>query len=232
MSRRLAIVLLAATPLLLGASSSDPRSDVVSCRRGGPSDERAIDLVRAEAQATEGGSAVRFTMKFAKPLAVPDREGRPLRVDVLVRDPDAPVLSFAYYRRLNRLVRFDSTVDPDITVLLLPEHGSNVFLGVNVDGRTLTMELPGRLLTRDMDLEGPPIERLTWSVVARDEGSCDFLGDGRPTLHVTASARPISSPPAPPAGAGDGPIGWATALGAAAAVGGYVWLVRRRVRAR
>ena len=225
MSRFAAVVL--AAPLLLAATVSDPRGDVVDCRGRGPSDERAIDLVGAEAQATEGGSAIRFTMTFAAPLPVPDREGRPLRVDILVRDPDVPTVSLAYYRRLNRIVRFDAVVDPGLTILLLPERGSNTFFGVHVDDARLVIELPGRLLIRDVDLEGPPLERLTWSVVARDEGSCDFIGEGRPTLAVTPADQ-TSAPPVTLDGSSDGSIGWAAALLAGAAVvGGYVWLRRR-----
>ena len=126
MSRFAAVVL--AAPLLLAATVSDPRGDVVDCRGRGPSDERAIDLVGAEAQATEGGSAIRFTMTFAAPLPVPDREGRPLRVDILVRDPDVPTVSLAYYRRLNRIVRFDAVVDPGLTILLPPRTGLELVL--------------------------------------------------------------------------------------------------------
>lgn len=228
MSRRLAVVVLASVPMLLGASASDPRGDVVACRGGHPLEGRSIDLVGAEARAIEGGSAIRFTVSFARRLRAPDREGRPLRVDVVLRDPDVPSVSFAYYRDVNRIVRFDAVIDPELTILLLPERGSNTSLGVRVEGRRLIMELPGRVLVRDVDLEGPPLERLTWSVIARDEQACDLLGNGRPTLAVTPS-DPIR---APSEAAGDGGVPrWAivaAAIGLVAAAAGYVVLVHRR----
>jgi hypothetical protein len=234
-SRRLVGVLLSALPLLLGASASDPRGDTVACRGRAEAGGDVIDLLGADAQATEGGGAIRFTMTFAAPLPVPDREGRPFRVDVLVRDPEVPTVSFAYYRGVNRIVRFDAIAEPALTILLLAERGSNSFFGASVEGARLVMELPGRLLTRDVDLEGPALERLTWSVVARDEGTCDFLGDGRPTNSV-APAEAILPPLDPPGDRPDEvPIGWIMLIAVAGiAIGGtvYVWIGRRREATR
>jgi hypothetical protein len=224
-------VLLSVLPLVLGASASDPRGDTVACRGRAEAGDEVIDLLGAEAQATEGGGAIRFTVTFAAPLPVPDREGRPFRVDVLVRDPDVPTVSFAYYRGLNRIVRFDAIAEPALTILLLAERGSNSFFGARVEGARLVMELPGRLLTRDVDLEGPALERLTWSVVARDEGTCDFLGDGRPT-NAVAPADVILPPPSIPGHRPDGipvgPIALLAVAGVAIGVTVYVWFGRRR----
>lgn len=234
MTRRLVGITLVAIPLLLGASASDPTGDTVACRGKAPAGDEVIDLVGAEAHATEGGAAIRFTVTFAAPLPVPDREGRPLRVDVLVRDPDVPTVSFAYYRNVNRIVRFDAIDEPALTVLLLPERGSNSFFGARVEGARLILELPGRLLTRDVDLEGPALERLTWSVVARDEGTCDFLGAGRPTNSV-APAEAILPPLRSPGDRPDEvPVGWIVPAAAGIAIGGtvYVWLGRRRAATR
>lgn len=196
MSRLLAIGMLAVAPLLLAAS--DPRGDTRRCVRSDDeiTVEGSIDIVESTAWVTEGGSAIRFDIRFAEPLTIPDFEGRPLRVDVLVRDPDVVTVSFAYYHDVNRIVRFDAVPDPGIQILLLPERGNNTFLGATVAGDTLSLELPGRLLTRDADLQGPPIERLTWSVIARDEKACDLLGDGRPIFPVTAP--PGVGRPSPP----------------------------------
>ena len=235
MSRRLAGVLVSALPLLLGASVSDPMGDTVACRGSAKAGDEVIDLIGAEAQATEGGSAIRFTVTFAAPLPVPDREGRPLRVDVLVRDPDVPTVSFAYYRAVNRIVRFDAIDEPALTILLLPERGSNSFFGARVEGARLVMELPGRLLTRDVDLEGPALERLTWSVVARDEGTCDFLGDGRPTNAVAPAAvilPPVSIPGDRPDEVPGGRIVLLAVAGIAIGGTAYVWLGRRREATR
>jgi len=234
-NRRVAAIVLALAPLLLGASANDPRGDTASCRGGVAAPDPAIDLLRASAEATEGGSAVRFTVTFAASLRVPDSEGRPLRVDVLVRDPEAPAVSFEYYRDVNRIVRFDAVGGSGVAILLLPERGTNTFLGASV-GSVLTIELPGRLLTRDLDLAGPAPERLRWSVVARDERTCDFLGDGRPPLAVApAEAIPQASPTAPPAADPDDPPGWVPALailGSIGALWAYASFARRRAMRR
>jgi hypothetical protein len=233
---RVAAVVVALVPFLLGASVSDPRGDTAPCRGGVATPDLAVDLIGADAMATEGGSAIRFTMTFAASLRVPDTEGRPFRVDVLVRDPEVPAVSFEYLRDVNRIIRFDAVGGPGVAILLLPERGTNTFLGASVDGSVLTIELPGRLLTRDDDLAGPALERLRWSVVARDERSCDFLGDGRPTLQV-APASPIAqaSPTATPATAPSDPPGWVPALavfGTIAGLWAYASFSRRRAMRR
>ncbi|HKZ75972.1 MAG TPA: hypothetical protein VJ259_04855 [Actinomycetota bacterium] len=236
MTGRVGAIVLAA-PLLLSASASDPAGDTVSCRAGEPVVDRAIDLVGAEARATEGGSAVRFTVTFVDALRTPDPEGRPLRIDVVIRDPQVPPVSFAYYRDVNRIVRFDSVGEPGVVILLLPERGTNTFLGARVDGDRLTIELPGRLLTRDVDLEGPALGRLRWSVVARDEGTCDLLGDGRPTLAIApASPLPSASPAVEPAlDPPEGGASWGFAVGLGTVIAGlgfYALSVSRRARRR
>jgi hypothetical protein len=227
--------MLVAIPLLLGAPVTDPVGDTVACRGNARAGDAVVDIIGAEAQATEGGAAIRSTVTFAGPMPVPDREGRPLRVDVLVRDPEVPTVSFAYYRRVNRIVRFDAIDDLALTILLLAERGSNSFFGARVEGARLTMELPGRLLTRDVDLEGPALERLTWSVVARDEGTCDLLGDGRPT-HAVAPADVIVAPvPSPEDRQEPIAVGRIVLLAVTGiAIGGalYVWLGRRRAATR
>jgi len=227
---------LALVPLLLGASASDPRGDTASCRGGVAAPDPSIDLIGADAVATEGGSAVRFTVTFAASLRVPDTEGRPLRVDVLVRDPEALAVSFAYYRDVNRIVRFDAVGGADVAILLLPERGTNTFFGATVTGSVLTIELPGRLLTLDADLAGPALDRLRWSVVARDERTCDFVGDGRPTFAVApAEALPQASPTAPPDADPDDPPGWVSALVVLGSIGGlwvYASFARRRAMRR
>jgi hypothetical protein len=38
------------------------------------------------------------------------------------------------------------------------------------------------------------LTRLRWSVVVRDGGRCDLLGDGVPTLRMAAAPPPTSSP--------------------------------------
>ena len=236
MSGFLAPILLSLAPLLAATSMADPAGDTASCRGGVAVPDPAIDLIRGEAVATEGGSAVRFTITFSHPVPWRDTERRPLRVDVLVRDPQVPASSFAYYRGVNRIVRFDAVGGAGIAVLLLPERGTNTFLGASVDGTVLTMELPGRLLTRDLDLRGPAVDHLHWSVVARDGGSCDFLGGGRPTLAVARAAPLAQASPSPPSSDDPkDPPGWVPALavfGTIAALWIYASVVRRRAMRR
>lgn len=236
-------------PLVLAAA--DPPGDVEACgRAAGQSsvvgDER-VDIVAARARTTESGTAIRFSVTFARPLVVPDEEGTPFRVDVVLRDPDAPVLSFRYYRGVNRIIRYDAVPDALVQILLLPERGANVFAGATVTGTTLTLEVPGRLVRRDRDLEGLGLPRLRWSVISRDESDCDMLGDGSPTERVDRGLEPSATLPPDPAdpadpetgtsspavGVGGGPSQsrWAPVLVAVllgAACAGAVGIARRR----
>ena len=198
----LAVFLLA--PLLLGAA--DPSGDLVSCRRGSPTVSAApIDIVKASGGTAEAGLALRFRITFAAPLPVPDDEGRPLRVDVLLRDTAVPDLSVDYYRALNRIIRFDAVTETGLTILLLPEESSSPFTsGVAVDGETLTLTLPARMVMLDPDLAGFDFSTLRWTVVARDEDTCDLLGeDSRPTRRLQL---PDQSSPVPPDPSGDSPV--------------------------
>jgi hypothetical protein len=188
--------LLALTPLLVAAS--DPPGDVAGCRGG--SGAGAPDLVEASGEILEEGTSARWTLTFGAPLAMPDQHGGPFRVDVAIRDPEVPALSFAYYRRVNRLVRVDATSELPITqILLLPEGGANVFNPPVVEGRTMTIQVPGRILSADEDSTGtsPGLGSLRWTVVVRDDRACDFLGDGRPTERLTFEPD-LTTEPAPP----------------------------------
>jgi hypothetical protein len=149
--------------------------------------------VHADGTIVEDGDAIRWTLRFSRPLPVPDTERKPLRVDIVIRDPSLPAVSFHYYRDLNRIVRFDDVPQPLLQIVLIPEHGANVFEGATVTGDSLTVELPGRLIVRDQDLKGLGLRRLRWSVIARDEATCDFLGDGRPTERLVVA--PLEAAP-------------------------------------
>jgi hypothetical protein len=232
------------SPLLLAAR--DPAGDVGPCPpgAGGTGDPR-IDIVEARGEIVERGTALRFTIGFADAFEAPDGEGTPLRVDVVLRDPDVPTVSFRYYRDLNRIVRFDAVPDPALQIVLLPEEGANVSLGAVALGDTVTMTLPGRLVTRDADLEGLGLERLRWGVIARDEGDCDALGDGRPVERLAAEVSPTPHPtpdptdvvaqtPGAPASASDsdpapsGAAAWALLGGVVASISALAIVVVRR----
>ena len=230
MRRGLAALVVALAPLLLAAS--DPVGDVSPCPgvagRGGD----VPDLVEAVGEITELGTSVRFTLRFAEPLVVPDREGTPFRVDIVLEDPDVPRVDAGLYRGVNRLLRYDAVADPVTTILLLPEGGQSRFIAPTIEGDTLVLQVPGRTLTADEDETGtsPGLERLRWGAIVRDEAACDLLGTGRATERLVAGA---SRPPAPGADPTAGARGTAIVAAAGLVVlslaGAYV--VRRRARA-
>lgn len=246
MRRAAALVVALVSPLLLAAT--DPTGDVGPCPPGTPGDgDPRIDIVEARGEIIEQGLALRFTIVFARALEAPDEEGTPLRIDVVLHDPKVPTVDFRYYRDLNRIVRFDALPDPLLQIALLPEQGANRFPGAVALGDTLTMTLPGRLVTRDADLEGLGLEQMRWGVIARDEDDCDALGDGRPTERLveasptptpapTTSPTPDASPtdepgpPISPAPLDDPPawIGWAIVGGAIALAWSAAIVIRRR----
>jgi len=220
---RRAVLLLAVVPLLLAAS--DPSGDVAGCR-GGPG-SGAPDLVEARGEILELGTSARWTLTFAEPLVVPDPVGRPFRVDIAIRDPAVPTVSFAYYVRVNRLVRVDATVEHLTEIYLLPERGTNVFNRPIIRGATMTIQVPGRTISADEDLTGtsPGLEALRWTVIVRDGRACDFLGDGRLTERLVV--RPEPSVPAAPTSDGLSPWWVVAGVAVALGVGAYVF---RRVR--
>ena len=190
-------VVLLLAPLLVGAA--DPASDLVSCDGTTiPQRHAPIDILHASGTTAEEGLALRFTITFSEPLPLPDEEGRPLRVDVLIDDPTVPEVSVSYYRGLNRILRLDAvSASPGLVALLLPERSDDRFTnGVEVDGDTLTMTIPSRMVMPDPDLAGFDYSGLRWTVVAQDEGTCDILGArARPTRPIKVLAsKPSPSP--------------------------------------
>ena len=189
---------LALAPFLIAAS--DPTGDVAGCRDGRAAG--APDLVEARGTIEEEGTSARWELTFADPLEIPDRNGHPFRVDVAIRDPRVPVVSFAYFHRINRIVRVDATIEHPTGILLLPEHGANVFNPPIVEGRTMTIQIPGRQIAEEGDLTGtsPGLEQLRWTVIVRDGRACDFLGDGRATERLVPASDPPTATPDPPSG--------------------------------
>jgi hypothetical protein len=195
----LAAAVLLVAPLLLAAA--DPPGDVGPCSRVPARDEAAApDLVQARGEIVELGTSIRFTLRFAEPLVVPDRDGRPFRIDVVLLDPDVPAVDAGLYRDLNRILRYDAVPDAVTTTLLVPEAGQSRFLPPTIDGETYVLQVPGRTVVADEDETGtsPGLVQLRWGVVVRDEGSCDLLGNGRPTEPLVerddASPVPIDDP--------------------------------------
>jgi hypothetical protein len=153
-------------PLLLAAA--DPTGDFVSCRPSAPGPGDPPDLIGGAGKVVEGGTSALWELRFADPLVAPDRVGHPFRVDILIHDPSVPPMDVAYYHDLNRIVRYDAVLEQGVVILLLPERAQNVFLGGTLKGDTLTIQIPGRQITRDLDLEGVPIQDMTWTAVVRD----------------------------------------------------------------
>jgi len=238
--RRYLVAVVVVAPLLLGAA--DPASDLVSCDGTTvPHRHAPIDILRASGTTAEEGLALRFTITFSEPLPVPDEEGKPLRVDVLIDDPSVPEVSVAYYRGLNRILRLDAvSASPGLVVLLLPERSDDRFTnGVQVDGDTLTMTIPSRMVMPDPDLSGFDYRGMRWTVVAQDQGTCDILGArAMPTRPIKVLASKPSPSPSPDAvgttAAPGGPLlpgGFVTECALAIVVGGAVgFLVARRRR--
>jgi hypothetical protein len=225
LARRAAAI--AIVPLLVAAS--DPTGDVTGCgdtpRAGSPP-----DLVDARGEIVELGTSARWTLTFAEPLTVPDAVGRPFRVDVAIRDPDVPPLSFAYYTDVNRLVRVDATVAHQTEIYLLPERGANVFNPPVIEGARMTIQVPGRTLSADEDLTGtsPGLEALRWTVIVRDGRACDVLGDGRPTERFGLGVDAVGEDE--PATETSGLSMWWLVTGAALALLGIGGYALRRVR--
>lgn len=189
MRRAGALLLLPLVPFLLAAS--DPSGDPARCGPGNRTGEPP-DLVEARGDIVELGTSARWTLTFARPLRVPDSRGRPFRVDVVIHDPGVPVFDVGFYRDVNRIVRFDATQHRQLGILLLPEGGSTVFSPPKIGGRTMVIQVPGRILSDDDDETGtsPGLGRLRWSVIVRDEDTCDLLGEGQPIQRFVRADRP------------------------------------------
>jgi hypothetical protein len=191
-SRRIAaLALILLLPLTL--TFADPRGDAVRCKGvSGPG--HPPDLVRALGWLGEEGSSAVWQLSFDRPLVIPDPEGPAFRIDVLVRDPRIPTMSLGDYQRVNRIVRFDATArNARLTLLFLPEGGSAFFNPPIVQGRTLTIQVPGRLLLGEDQFGKVDLTRLRWSVVVRDGGRCDLLGKGIPSQRMANVPPPTSS---------------------------------------
>ena len=214
-------------------ATTDPAGDVARCPGLAGRSEEAPDLVDAVGEVVELGTSIRWTLTFAEPLEVPDEEGKPFRVDVLIVDPDVPTVSFAFYRGLNRLLRYDAVAEPVLTTLLLTERGQSRFLAPVVDGRTITIGIPGRALTADEDETGtsPGLDRLRWGVVVRDGAACDLLAEGRPTEPLAIVEGAPTPSPATDAEPEGGRTGWILLAVVAVVIGAVAAVSSRRRRA-
>jgi hypothetical protein len=206
--RRLgAALLLSATPLLV-AATSDRQGDVVSCTSGAQIGDTVPDVVSVEGVAAELGTAAVWRVTFASAIPVPDRDGAPLRIDVLVRDPRLPPVTLADEHGMNRIVRWDDiAADNPIDIVWLRGRGHTPFNPPVVDRRTVEITVPGRILLGEAENGTESVGRARWSVLVRDGDACDRVGN-LPVFRLEplaeASASPLGAPTEHPT---DAPIG-------------------------
>jgi hypothetical protein len=188
------VALLLALPLVIAAR--DPRGDVVPC--GSASiDASAPDLVAIEATAQELETAAVWRLTFARPVVVPDPSAPPVRIDILVRDPRVPATSVDGQPGVNRVVRWDATsVDQPIVIKWIPERSQVSFNPPVIDGNTLELRVPGRILLGESPDGTESVRRLRWSARVSGGPGCDVVG-GRPALRLQMAGT--SSPPVAPA---------------------------------
>jgi hypothetical protein len=189
--RAVALAFVAVVPLLIAAR--DPKGDLVNCAAGTAVTDAAADVVAVDGRATELGTAAVWRVTFAEPLPVPDRDGAPLRIDVLVRDPLIAPVTVGDERGMNRIVRWDDTgADATENVMWVYERSATAFNPPVIDGRTVTLTVPGRILLGEAENGTENVERARWSVVVRDGDACDRVGDV-PAYHL----RQVAESPSP-----------------------------------
>jgi hypothetical protein len=210
--RRLAAgALLLVSPLLL-AAARDPSGDVAACGGSASGPVSGPDLVAVEAYADELDTAAVWRLRFAAPIPVPDRVGSPIRIDILVRDPLLPAVSRGDERGMNRLVRWvDTGADAPVDVAWLADGGHTPFNPPVIDGRTIEVRVPGRILLGEAANGAESVTRARWSVLVRDGNACDRLG-GRPMMRLreptpspTGATTPLGGTPAAGGTASDTP---------------------------
>jgi hypothetical protein len=193
-----AAAVLLAVPMLV-AATPDRRGDVVSCATGAPLTDALADVVAVDGLATELGSAAVWRVTFAAPVPVPDRDGVPLRIDVLVRDPRLPPATLPDERGMNRIVRWDDVAtDHPVDIVWLHGKGHTPFNPPAIDGRTVEITVPGRILLGGAENGTESVRRARWSVVVRDGDACDRVG-GVPRFRLR-EAPAGSVPPHPTVG--------------------------------
>ena len=174
-----AVALLVFVPLLIAAR--DPRGDEAPCGPG-PANASMPDLIAVDGTAQELGTAAVWRLTFAQPLVVPDSPA--LRIAILVRDPRLAATSVGNARGLNRIVQWDArSVDQPVVIRWVPEHSRTTFNPPVIEGATVEIRVPGRILLGESPNGTESVRRLRWSVLVSKGGRCDRLG-GRPSLRL------------------------------------------------
>jgi len=216
--RAAALALVAVVPLLMAAGDpNEPTGDVVNCATGAPVADPTADVTAVQGEATELGSAAVWRITFAEPLPVPDHDGAPLRIDVLVRDPTIAPVTRGDEHGMNRIVRWNDTGSDALeNVMWVYERNATTFNPPVIDGRTITFTVPGRILLGEAENGTEFVSRARWSVLVRDRNACDRVGDVPRYALQTVDASPsptvshlIPSRSASPGPAeGRSPVGW------------------------
>jgi len=194
------VALLLALPFV--AAARDPRGDVVPCGAASV-DASTPDLVAIEATAQELDTAAVWRLTFARPLVVPDPGAPPARIDILVRDPKVRAMSVDGQYGVNRIVRWDATsTDQPIVVKWIPEHSQVAFNPPVIDGNTVELRVPGRILLGESPDGTESVRRLRWSARVSDGPGCDLVG-GRPVLRLRTAGTPSPSVAPVPATSSD-----------------------------
>jgi hypothetical protein len=187
------MALVLATPVLVGATR-DATGDVTTCVGGGPVRDRAADVISVDGLAAELGTSAVWRITFAAPIHVPDTEGAPVRIDVLVRDPELPARSLGTEHGMNRIVRWDDTgVDRPIDIVWLGGQGHTPFNPPVISGRSVEIHVPGRILLGEAQNGTESVRRARWSVLVRDGDACDRVG-GVPRFRLqeaTSTTSPV-----------------------------------------
>ncbi len=189
-----AVALVLALPLVIAAR--DPGGDVAPCDAGsvGPSPP---DLVSVDAIAEELGTAAVWRLTFAEPIDVAVPGAPPMQIDILVRDPKIPAVSVGDEQGVNRIVRWvASSADRPVAVRWIPEHSQTLFNPPVIQGNTIELRVPGRILLGESANGTESVQRLRWSVLVRDGSACDRLG-GRPSLRLASETSTNSSAATP-----------------------------------
>jgi hypothetical protein len=190
--RRLAaLALILATPLL-AAATPDRTGDVTTCGAAGSVRDPVADVVSVDALADELGTAAVWRITFATRVPVPDTRGAPLRIDVLVRDPQLPARSLGDEQGMNRIVRWDATgADRPVDIVWLGGRGHTPFNPPEISDRTVEIRVPGRILLGEAPNGTESVRRARWSILVRDGDACDRVGDV-PVFRLREPAQPTS----------------------------------------
>ena len=118
-----------------------------------------------------------------------------MRIAILVRDPRLPPTSVGDAHGLNRIVQWDArSVDEPVVIRWVPEGSRTSFNPPVIDGATVEIRVPGRILLGESTNGTEPVRRVRWSVLVSEGGRCDRLG-GRPALRLVPAGFELAPRP-------------------------------------